>query len=91
MLDFKKPHGIRMVGLLEVFRYLFGWTLGGSPVFIWLDSQRLPDFRMFGLIEAHRFKSGCFLRNPSGFRVVVLFEAPRLSYSGTLRGPPVFV
>ena len=58
-----------MVGLLEAFRYSYGWTvggprywygrnLGGPPVFVWLDSLRTPGFRIVELFEVSRFSHG---------------------------------
>ena len=44
---FKVP-GFRTVGLLEALRYLYVWTLRGTPVFVWLDSQRPFSFPMVG-------------------------------------------
>ena len=71
-----------MVGLLR-----------GPPVIIWLDfytlsSSRMvellespPGFRMVGLIEALRFKSGCFLRISPDFVWLYSLRPPGSSNS----------
>ena len=36
----------------------YGCTLRGPPVFVWLDSQSAPGFRMVELFEASQFSCG---------------------------------
>ena len=50
----KVSPGFRIVGLLVTPLFLFGWTLRGLPVLVWLDFQRPPGFRIVGLSEALR-------------------------------------
>ena len=98
----RPPPGFRMVGILEVLQYSYGWILRGHPVFIWLIVLRTSGFRMVELLESNRFSYGLTLRLPTDFlrlesqRLTGIFEvvhlgASRFSYGWTLRGPPVFV
>ena len=68
-----------MVIILEALQYSYGWTLRGSPVFVWLNILRSTGFCVVGLIE------------PPGIRMVGLSETPWFSNGWTLRGRPVFV
>ena len=45
-----------MDGLLESPLFLYGWTLRGPPVFVWLNFYWPPDFRVVGLLEALDFR-----------------------------------
>ena len=72
--------GIRMVGLLDGPRCLYGWNLRCSPVFVWLNTLEPPGFRTVRLLEVFRFRMVVLLERPSGTRMVGLLEATRFSY-----------
>ena len=79
-----------MVGLSKTLRYSYGWTLRGTPVFVWMDSWRPPGFRMVGLSEVSRFPYGWTLRHTS-VSVWLYSYRPRFSRDWTLTGFPVVV
>ena len=79
-----------MVGHSEAPQYSYDWTFRGIPVFVWLDSQRPPGFRLDRLLEASRFSYGCTLRGQLVLCGCTL-RGLWFSYEWTLSGYPVFV
>ena len=71
-----------MFGLFEALRIPNGWTFRGTPVFVWLDPQRLPDIHMVGILEAPRIRMFGLLE-VSRYSYGCTFGEPRFSYGCT--------
>ena len=87
MVVLSEALGFPMVGLLEASQYSYGWTYGGPPGFVWLNSWKPPGLRIVLLLEDSRYLPGWTLRSPPVFVWLDYQRLPGLCIAGLLGTP----